>query len=271
MLAAAVLGLVIPVTLWVLDKKSSALGVEVISRSDLGLTLPEGVKSSLFLVLDGERVSDPTYTVIEFRNDGSAPISASNFEGALELKFGLATVLAAQVIDVLPSALSPVIERSSSGIKVSPLLLNPSDRFQIGVLSKGSAPVVEIRGRIAGVADVAVSEGRRFKLHDNPWLLISVIIMLQVSGLTLLMLDASQSLPGNWITSRLIPPDLEFRFLSAAVLSFSASLGAGCILLLMEPDKSAALPWWGVLLGGCSICVLAFVAARFALLRRRRV
>jgi len=271
MLAAAVLGLVIPVALWVLDRKSSALGVEVISRSDLGLTLPDGVKSSLFLVLDGERVTDPAYTVIEFRNDGSAPMPASNFEGPLELKFGIATVLAAQVIDVSPSALSPVIERGSSSIKVSPLLLNPGDRFQVGVLSKGLAPVMEIHGRIAGVADVTVSEDRRFHIHDNRWLLIAVILMLQVTSLTLIILDISRSASRIWVISRLIPPDLEFRFLSAMVLSVSASAGSGCILLLMELEKRGSAPWWVTLLASCSLVALVFVAARFALLRRRRV
>jgi hypothetical protein len=165
-LLAAIAALVLTLTLWFVDRSTSSLKFEVVSKAGLDPVLPESVTSSVSVLLNGVPVRRPSYIVVDVVNSGTQPILSSSFERGIRLFAKPASIESAQVIGKSPSSLSPIVTVSSGYLEVSPLLLNPGDSFQLGVLTSGEIPRLAVSGRIAGVKDIALIDQLPSKSSD---------------------------------------------------------------------------------------------------------
>lgn len=155
-LVLAALGIAVPLALWLVDSDSNEIEVRIVSKANLDPSLPSGVKGAMEVSIGGVKVTRPYYVVIEVANSGNRSVTAEDVEIPLTIDVGNVVIAQAQILRVEPAALAPVVERQDRHVVVRPLLLNPGDSFQLGLLTSGSEPVVSVRARIAGIKDVRI-------------------------------------------------------------------------------------------------------------------
>ncbi|MBN4956941.1 hypothetical protein JY411_00680 [Stenotrophomonas maltophilia] len=155
-LALAMLGILVPLVLWMADTDSREIEVRILSKANLNPSLPTGVDGEMEFAIGGRRVVKPYYVVVQVTNAGNRSIAAADVERPLTLAMGNVEIAQAQVLTSQPAALKPELERQERQLVVKPLLLNPGDSFQIGFLTSGAEPSVTAQARIAGISDVRV-------------------------------------------------------------------------------------------------------------------
>jgi len=153
-LVATLAGVVVPVWLWQADMSSKSVSVSVISTAELRKDVQ---LAGLGVTIDGRSIDNPTVVELSLKNTGSRPIASADFEGPLEILVSSPAVfLRADPKGVSPPDLKPTIETTPRALKLTPLLLNPRDTFQITVLLDGRTPTFSAAARISGVSTVQV-------------------------------------------------------------------------------------------------------------------
>lgn len=152
---AGVAALLIPVALFVLERQSKALTIETVSRARVADVTDPGL-SVLKLTYRDKPIGRVTTATIEVKNSGTQPIQPPDFERPLVLRFSPAeSLLAATVTERAPANLIPQITLDSSTITISPLLLNPGDRFRLNLVLQGDFDEPTADARIAGIRNVS--------------------------------------------------------------------------------------------------------------------
>jgi hypothetical protein len=138
--------------------------------------------SSLKLTYKDGPVSRLSVATIEIRNSGTLPIVASDFERSFVITFkNPADVLSVTVADKTPPDLDPSVLSNLNGISVSPMLLNPGDRFRITVQLRGDFNEPTINARISGVSTIS---RRLFSEADSTRRVFALIAFTSVSACT---------------------------------------------------------------------------------------
>jgi hypothetical protein len=171
-------GLVVPVVLWRFDVTSKSVELRVISTTALR---PKGASSldGVQVLIDGRAVETPFLSILQIQNIGSRPIATSDFEAATTITTNASTeVVKARLTMVEPFSLNPSISFAASSLVIQPLLLNPNDRFQVAVLTSGSAPEFSASSRIAGVSSISMVAADEARVNARSWARTIVGILL---------------------------------------------------------------------------------------------
>lgn len=183
-LILAALSAFIPVVIWLVDFDTRGVEVSVISKANLDPSLPDAMGGQMEVVLDGKRIFKPYFVVIEIRNSGNQPIMARDVETPITLSAGPARISRTQVMKTTPASLSPRFLGDQNQLSVSPLLLNPGDSFQVGLLTSGEEPRISATARIAGIRDVKVvdsTDGKALRKRSLS-LLLAFALCVMYSG-----------------------------------------------------------------------------------------
>jgi hypothetical protein len=158
MLIPAIAGVVLPVLLWQVDLASRALSVRLISSVALQ-PAPSQPIQDLQMTLDGVKIDSPYLSTLEISNEGSKPISTSDFESPLVISLAPgATNVRARITSRKPLNINGVLAMTPSAVTLQPLLLNPSDSLTLAIISSGTSPVFDAQARISGISKVSYED-----------------------------------------------------------------------------------------------------------------
>ncbi|MCK2126748.1 hypothetical protein MX652_08610 [Thauera aromatica] len=153
-LLAAVAGVVAPILLWQFDISSRSLSVRLVSSVALQPETGPSVQD-IQIVLAGVKIESPYLSTLELTNDGSKPISASDFEGSIEVRLNKdSQVVRARISSSQPSNIPAALSTGKNVVKLQPLLLNPKDTLTFAIITSGGPPIFEPQARIAGVSKI---------------------------------------------------------------------------------------------------------------------
>ncbi len=157
----ALVGVLVPIGLWQLDSGSRGISVRLISSVEIQ-PLKSPAMSELQISVDGLKLEAPFISTIELRNDGSKPISASDFESALEVGVNDGIrIVRARIASSQPSDIRGDLAFEAHVLKLQPLLLNPNDSLTLAVISAGGNPVFTPRARIVGINKIAFEDATK--------------------------------------------------------------------------------------------------------------
>lgn len=179
-LLITIAGVAVPVWLWQLDQLSKALTMTVNSTVELqpqGVVALDGVQ----VLLDGKPLNTPFVSTLELSNSGSKPIVASDFEGPVRISSTAPSVIvkARQTSSTSPS-LAPELALTDGTVLLQPLLLNPGDAIRFTLVTANRKPEYSVRGRIAGVTEISISDATIKLETKRYWLGRGVITLLLV-------------------------------------------------------------------------------------------
>lgn len=129
-----------------------SLTLENIVGIEIGTKLTDPIKD-VKLVVAGEEIVVPTFTLFELKNDGAKPITPEDFVSEIEISTSNDT----KIIRVVPyDSSEALISMSivSNKIKMSKSLLNPNDSVLFKVLTSGKKPTFKVNARIVGVSEI---------------------------------------------------------------------------------------------------------------------
>lgn len=180
-IAIGIVGLMLPVIFWYADSETRSIEVNVVSRVNLDPSVPEGLGGEVAVTLDGSRVAHPHFSVVEITNAGNRAISSADVERPIVLSVGRAKLVRAQVMKSTPVSLAPKIQMLDDGVLISPLLLNPGDKLQVGMLTSGKDVSLSASARISGVKDINLLDPTASKESRTYWLnAMSALLLLPI-------------------------------------------------------------------------------------------
>lgn len=151
---AAIAGIAVPIFIWQVDLSAHSLSVRLASSVALQSTGTTSIPD-IQILIDGVNVKTPFLSTLELLNDGSKPISVSDFESPIELNVDQNTqIVRARVISIEPNNLKVELDTNKQSVKLLPLLLNPNDTITIAVITSGSPPNFIAQARIAGISKI---------------------------------------------------------------------------------------------------------------------
>ena len=232
----SVLTLVVTVLFFYLGRDTKELTVETVSSAIL-VDLSDSNLSSLKLTYKDVSVSRLSVATIELRNSGTLPIVASDFERSFVIMFkNPADVLAVTVADKTPPDLDPSILSNLNGISVSPMLLNPGDRFRLTVQLRGDFNEPTVNARISGVSTIS---RRLFSGADSTWR-VFVFIVFSIVSTFIYFYSSGFILPGIFRRSSLRMSSLVIMPIQQALVVVVV-LGIASVLSLLSTAKTLEL------------------------------
>jgi hypothetical protein len=247
-LALGVLGLIVPVALWIADRDHHALSATVVSRADLQPQLTGTVPSSVGILVNGRTAVEPYLIVVEIENKGSRPITTRDFETPLTVNFKPAQVLEARAADAQPSSLRPRTGMAGSTVAILPLLLNPGDKFRVTALTGGAVPRITTHARIADISAIEVidnTEGTKRRRSAVSMFLVAVLF---------------PAYAALWMTFWL-PQKYTLRGWAKALTALACAAAATvlCVEFLPAERDWARISLLALLAGGGTVIGLLFV------------
>jgi hypothetical protein len=148
----AVLGIVVPVAIYLSSLPDKALTYQVISETALIGSLDS--LEDIEIKISGEIVTNAAIHLLKIRNSGSEPIKPADFEKPIFIKYAEETkILRTKIKNKTPENISVIKEIEENLVLLQPFLMNPDDEFIVEVLSTSQdLPILDIR--IAGIKSV---------------------------------------------------------------------------------------------------------------------
>lgn len=156
---ATIAGIFVPVWLWQADISARSLSVRLASSIALQPTEATSIPD-IQISIDGVNIKSPFLSTLVLSNDGSKPVTVSDYESPIELSVGQDTqIVRARISSVEPHNLKAELDTSKQSVKLRPLLLNPDDTLTIAIITSGGSPSFDARARIAGISKVKFEDG----------------------------------------------------------------------------------------------------------------
>lgn len=210
--------------------------------------------AGLIVSLNGLEISRPYLSTIEIENNGTKPVTSSDFESPIEISVQSGVHIArARVSKTEPETLAPHVTVEPQVIKVSPLLLNPGDRLVISVLTSGAEPQFNAEARIVNLSRISIIEGGERSGINKPTLILIYLIAVSLTASALVCFLALEKPYGYAIRRR------TMYFMGA-----SSVIASSTILLVIK--TAYELPLLGYL--GLAITI-ALISAPVGLLINR--
>lgn len=254
MLLVTLASVIVPWWLWHADQTSHSLHFQLVSQTSLQPDETDTL-SGLKLSLDGVDLQAPYLSVFELINDGSKPVTTSDFESPIELSTSSDSIIArAQVTKAIPKDLKAELVTDKQSIKIKPLLLNPKDALTLAVITSGKRPQFSTRARIAGITSVPL-EMRVTQTNQTAtkWLLLLLGFLLFISAA---IAQSGPPAKGVYLRRR------------SANLVTSITTAAGSLSLAVSYLTGGGVGVWP-LVGGCVL--LYITASLVALVVNREV
>lgn len=190
----ATVAILVPVAFWFVDADKKSIDLRIVSVANLDPSLPDGFQGDVDISLRGYKLRGPQFVVLEVVNAGNESITAADVEKPLVISAGHASIAKVHVMKTHPANLNPDIGILKGKAVLAPLLLNPGDSFQVGVLTSGPAPEISADSRISGVDEVRVTQFEDGKIHVPLVLKYLAAMFLMSTYLALLVPFASAQL-----------------------------------------------------------------------------
>lgn len=222
---AGIAGVAVPIWLWQADLAAKSVSATITSSISLSPSEKES-PAELEISIEGRRLIAPHLTVVELRNDGSKPISATDFEGPIEIKVeSPASFAKARISSRSPTDLEAQLNMESQRIMLQPLLLNPKDSLRIAAVTSGAPPKFSSKIRIAGVSSASLldASGKR-KASALHWLVLGISLLLLITSM--MMVNGATERTGVHLRQRaaayiglitLVPATVGIMFLLSSV------------------------------------------------------
>ena len=180
LLVALIVGL-IPVILYILDKKRKELSYEVISNTPL-ITNDEEVRKNIKIMFEDREIKeDVSLVLVRIVNTGNVPILPEDITEDIVIESNFNNILSADLKETSPSNLKVQIDRGIRGfgiVSISPLLLNSKDEIILKLLITEYENELVVKGRIVGVKEIIkVKEKTSSKLIPFLYPVIGVNIL----------------------------------------------------------------------------------------------
>jgi len=158
-LFVTVAGIAVPVWLWQADQSSKSLSIKLLSRTSI-LPTEQGAASDIEVFSDGIRLTAPHLALFEILNNGSKPISASDFDSPVQINVLSETKLVrANVSSKAPKDIETRLVTETTGFSLKPTLLNPGDTITVTTITSGEPPIFQSTARIVGISNVVLKDG----------------------------------------------------------------------------------------------------------------
>ncbi len=254
-LIATLAGIIVPVWLWEMDLQAKSLQFRIASQTPLMPEVPNGV-AGLNLSIDGVQLERPYLTVLEFTNDGSRPIPASEYEDSIQLLVSKeAKIVRAQVTDTHPKNIQPKLTNDTAIISLSPLLLNPEDVITFAIITTGGKPTFNVNARVAGISAVLIDD-RVTRHTKTKTALLSLLVIL------LLFVYMSCAL-AIWVREY-----IQLQTITIMIATLASLLGSILFMLELKDDFTLSASQLYLLTGVIGVIVSGF-ATRLNKRRRR--
>lgn len=240
-------GVAVPVWLWQADQSSKSLSIKLATKISIQ---PEaqGSISGIEISVDGTRLVNPHLVVFEIKNNGSKPISAADFESAVQIIPGPETMLVrANITEKIPKDIDTKLVADSQVISLKPTLLNPGDAVSVTAITSGDTPTFQSKARIIGVSNVVLEDGTTKKPNRIK--------------LAFLLLGSLFSYTGVWLVSDLFKANGVFLRRRAAVFMGFVAMFPAVIELQMFLDEVEIQGFWYFILYYVILMVPASVIA----------
>lgn len=156
----------------------------------------------LDVLIDGEKVDDPSIMSVRIVNTGDRAILSSDIVNPLHLKVaGPAHIVSAAVTAVRPRDSAVTLTLDGGQVTVSPSLVNPEDLTEIQIIASGRVDEVLLGGRIADVLPVrrrslpyppgSGAEGEMLKFDKFMWWVLSPVLFASFAALPIVLIPMS--------------------------------------------------------------------------------
>jgi len=215
----AVLGVIIPIALYIASLPDRALSYHVASKTDLVSQIEE--IDSIEIRIKGVPIDSAYLYSLKLNNSGTEPIMARDFEKPLLVKFD-EKVFSVKVKEKSPKNLMIKYGVFDNEVSIAPFLFNVDEAFVLEILSaSNNYPIID--SRIAGISTVDErypSEESNIKRVLSLFLSVILIIYYSKSGYNAFAKEGFLSLPlvriGNAVLS-ITCAISSFFFLNVAV------------------------------------------------------
>jgi hypothetical protein len=193
---AALLAIILPVVLYAIARKKKSLFYEIISENPL-ISIGNEIKGQIKILFNDKPIENVNLLLIRFTNDGNQPITASDYERPISLRFkDNPHVLSAEFADANPPNLITTIEVRDKQVVINPVLMNSGDYYTVKLLVGEYSGKFDVDARVVGVKGIRAGRSQdRIKRRETIW---------KIAGLvgTLLFGAVAYSLLGLSITTK---------------------------------------------------------------------
>jgi len=228
----AAIAILVPVAFWFLDADRRSIDLRIVSVANLDPSLPDGFQGDVDISLSGAMLQRPHFVVLEVMNAGNQTIRSADVEVPLTIDAGRASIAKVQVMNAHPASVKPKIDIFQGKAVLAPLLLNPGDSFQIGVLTSGAIPEISTDARIAGVGDVRLVDYEQGRIHvpDTAKVVVCMFLLSMYMALFLSFLSSIRR-------PRLFDRLPHFRIGNAAQVPMALCCGVASIVISAESES----------------------------------
>lgn len=172
-LTASLLGIIVPIFIWMLDSTPKSISVNVLSSTSIGFN--ENQIENINVTFKGTPIKNAFITTLEFKNNGSKPIKSMDFESDIIIKNknNNIKIIEHKVDKKTPEDIDFKSRLIDNELRISPLLLNEGDTIFISLVTEGGKPEFTAWSRIAEINKINVSHNETKPNPGRGWLMIS--------------------------------------------------------------------------------------------------
>lgn len=149
-LLIALVAIVIPFIIYLLQRQKKALSYSLVSTTHL-LTDHEEFEGKLKVLYEGQPTQNISLLILKFINSGNVPITSNDYERQVSILLGKnSKILSAVVIEIEPKNLDAEVIIDDNRIRIKEILLNPKDAITLKILVS-DLDIFSIDGRIVGI------------------------------------------------------------------------------------------------------------------------
>jgi len=166
------------VGLYLRQRRYKQISYVILSQTPL-LSMAEEIKDKLQVLYEGKIVRQVHLIIVKIMNSGKVPIVSADFVHPINLDFGGARILTAEISKTSPHDLEVSISLVDNNVVLNPTLLNEGDAITLKMLVTEFRGQVVVKGRIVGVKEI-----RAFVARPSRWLRWTFIgLAIQYGGL----------------------------------------------------------------------------------------
>ena len=116
------------------QRKTKKLSYEVILDTPL-VTVSSKIKDKIRIYFDNKVVDNPQLVIVRFTNTGNQPISKSDFEENIILKFSdISQIIQCDASELFPENLRLEFNHDQNSVTINPLLINERESFNLNLI-----------------------------------------------------------------------------------------------------------------------------------------
>jgi hypothetical protein len=173
----AVFSMIVSVGIVLFQQRRKRLMYIVLSETPL-LSVSEEIKGKIKITYGRKSIQNIYLLVLKIENKGNVDIAASDYEQPIIFSFEQAEMLSAEIVEVSPKNLKPVLTHDKSMLTINPILLNRKDYIVIKLLFSRYDKKIDVDVRIIGIKEMERGEsGQSDPLNQMTTGLLGIILV----------------------------------------------------------------------------------------------